>query len=196
MLLYKILENPYVHNFVQNVLSIGRKRTIRYVEQSIIEYCKGRVLDIGCGTARYAHLFKNRYIGIDINAKYICAETYKDRQFVCCNAVAMPFKNKAFDSIFSVGFFHHVDFNDVQKIFTEIVRISAPNAVILIIDAFYPNNLFDVFGFILMKLDRGRYARKKEGFLRKMECYFDVLKDYHISGSYPYNVHTFVLKIK
>lgn len=196
MLVYKILENPYVHNFVQKALLIGRKRAFRHTEQSIAEYCGGRVLDIGCGTGRYAHLFKDRYVGVDVNARYLDIKIGGGKQFVCCNAASLPFKERKFDSIFSIGFFHHIDFCDATRVFREIIRVSKPDTTVLIIDAFYPDNLLDVFGFVLMRWDRGRYARKKKLFIKELENYFDVLKEYPINGSYPYNVHAFVLRRK
>lgn len=60
--MHKILENQYIHNFVQKILSLGRGKVIELTEKYITENCNGNVLDIGCGTGRYAHLFKENIL--------------------------------------------------------------------------------------------------------------------------------------
>ncbi len=173
--MYRILENRYIYNFVQKILSLGRGKVIELAEKYITETCNGNVLDIGCGTARYAHLFKENYTGIDINRRYLEAKMQKDKHFVCCDASVLPFKENLFDSIFSVGFFHHIDFRNTVKVFKEIIRITKPNGTVLIIDAFFPDNKLDVLGYLLIKCDRGKYVRDKEAFISELEGYFQSL---------------------
>ena len=187
MIIHKILENPGVHNAVQKMLSIGRRRTLRYTEECIRKYCSGKVLDIGCGTGRYAHLFKDNYMGIDINSKYLKADKY-----ACADAARLPFKDEVFDSIFSVGFFHHVDKYASRNVFNEIIRVTKPEAAVLFIDAFYPDNPFDILGRWLMKIDRGRFPRKKDEFKKELDDYFDIDVRFDILHSYPYHLGCFV----
>lgn len=119
----------------------------------------------------------------------------KDKHFVCCDASGLPFKENLFDSIFSVGFFHHIDFRNTVKVFKEIIRITKPNGTVLIIDAFFPDNKLDVLDYLLMKFDRGKYVRDKEAFISELEGYFEICHFQHIDYGYPYNLNVFILKI-
>ncbi len=194
MLVHKILENVHIHNFVQKTLSIGRSKAITFTENFISENCHGKVLDIGCGAARHSHLFGDNYTGIDINLKYLKTQGQKGKEFVCADATSFPFKRSSFDAIFSVGFFHHVDSISTTKVFKEIVHVSKPDATILIIDAFYPDYRLDILGYMLGKLDRGNYFRRKETFINEAQGYFNIIDSKHIDHSYPYNLWAFILQ--
>ena len=194
MLVHKILENVHIHNFVQKILSIGRSKAISITEHFISENCNGKILDIGCGAARHSHLFRDNYTGIDINLEYLKTKRQKGKEFVCTDATCFPFKRDSFDGIFSVGFFHHVDSKSAAKVFEEIIRVSRPWATILIIDAFYPDHRLDILGYMLGKLDRGNYFRRKETFINEARGYFDIVDSRHIDHSYPYNLWAFILQ--
>lgn len=193
--IHKILSNPYVHNFVQKILLIGRSGAVKSTEQCI-KNCHGKVLDIGCGTGRYAHLFKDNYYGIDIITGYLKNRPEAGKDFVSCDAGSLPFKSRFFDSIFSVGFFHHVDAVSSGKVYKEIIRVCKPHSTILIIDAFYPDSKFDVLGYALMKMDRGRYTRSKGSYIEELQDYFDIVQLQPISNSYPYHLFSFILQVR
>lgn len=192
-MVYKILEYPLIHDFVQKCLAMGRIKAVRRTEEFIKNSSKGRVLDIGCGTGRYTHLFRNNYIGLDINVKYLNIEKLKGKDAICGSAVNLPFKNNLFDTVFSVGFFHHIDPIDAEKVFKEILRISKPNAVILLVDVFCPDNKYDLLGQVVMRLDRGKYIKCKRYFMNELEQYFNIVQMSKINFSYPYNLNAFVL---
>lgn len=192
----QLLENPGIHNFVQKVLILGRTNARKNLEEFIKKNCNGKILDLGCGTGRYNYLFESNYFGLDINEKYLINISKDSCHFVCGNATILPFKNNTFDSVLSVGFFHHIDFENTKKVFQEIIRVIKKEAKILIIDAFYPDSKCDILGYMLMKLDRGCYARYKENFIKDLQKYFNIVEYQHIDGSYPYNLYGFILKIR
>ncbi|MBI5682759.1 MAG: class I SAM-dependent methyltransferase [Deltaproteobacteria bacterium] len=193
--MYKLLENRYIHNFVQRILLLGRKKALINTEREIREICSGNVLDIGCGTLRYAHLFEERYCGIDINLIYGKGSLSKRKPFVCGDATKLPFKDNSFDSVFSIGFFHHIGYDGAKNVFNEIIRVSKPDTTILIMDAFYPDSKLNLIGWLLCKIDRGRFMRRKEEFEKELNRHFHIICSLHIKRSYPYNLQAFVLKI-
>lgn len=190
---YKILEIPFVHNFVQMVLSISRKKVEKLTEKIILDNCRGQILDLGCGTRRYAHLFSKDYTGLDIIRKYLGNHKNFGNHFICGDASSLPFRKTSFNSIFTVGFFHHLDSKTTLQVFKEINRILAPNGKILIIDAFWPERKCDLLGYLLIGLDRGSNVRHKKTFIDELKGNFNLLNDAKMEYSYPYNLHFFIL---
>ena len=194
--LYSLLENPKLHDLCQKALAAGRGKALRIVEKFLSENCAGRILDLGCGTARYSHLFPKGYVGMDINAGYLRDKTAPGKAFVCADSGHMPFKDGLFDTIFSVGVFHHIRPEAASMIFGEMNRVARRGAKIFLIDFFYPCNALDVPGWLVSKLDRGRFVRAKEHFADELGASFDLIGSQHIKYSYPYNLHVMELKQK
>ncbi len=78
------------------------------------EQLRGKlVLDVGCGTGRYAEVATRwgaRVVGIDLSAAAeVAARNLRDRDFVALQAdvFAMPFALESFDYIYSIGVLHH-----------------------------------------------------------------------------------------
>ena len=75
----------------------------------------GKLLDIGCGSKPYEHLFNvEKYIGIDIQISGHDHATSKVDKFY--NGLDIPFKDNEFDWAFSSEVFEHVfDLNGLLK---------------------------------------------------------------------------------
>lgn len=192
MFFHNLLENRRIHNLVQKLFLVGRAKALRNTEQYLRSNCQGRVLDVGCGTKRYAHLFGDDYYGIDINIRYLTLKGCG--ACVCADAVKLPFRDASFDSVFSVAFFHHADSTTTEEVFKEMIRVSKPGSTMVIIDAFFPNNRFDLIGYLIMKIERGRHAMTKEQFSRELTKYFTITTVRPVERAYPYTLYTFVLK--
>jgi len=72
-----------------------------------------KVLDLGCGNARYYQLFKEKgvdYTGIDTSEKLIkiAQEKYKRAKLFSVDALNLPFKDNSFDKIYSIAVLHHI----------------------------------------------------------------------------------------
>lgn len=71
------------------------------------------VLDVGCGTGRYAEVATRwgaRVVGIDLSAAAeVAARNLHEREFMALQAdvFAMPFALESFDYIYSIGVLHH-----------------------------------------------------------------------------------------
>ena len=99
------------------------------------------VLDLGCGTGRYAFSLEKRYgykvIGVDLLHRCISyAESFKTSlestaTFVVGNALELPFKDESFDAVFCSDLIGHV--TESQSLFTEINRVLRKNGVAAIL---------------------------------------------------------------
>jgi len=91
---------------------------------------KGKVLDFGCGSKPYKHLFKNAtsYTGLDIE---ISGHSHENEQIdVYYDGRHIPFEDNSFDHVFSTEVFEHV-FN-IDEILPEINRVLKSGGYLLI----------------------------------------------------------------
>jgi SAM-dependent methyltransferase len=103
-----------------------------------------RILDVGCGEGvgevaiGAMHISQLRLVGIDmVPAKVAAArqETLAHNQrvgFAAADAVRLPFRNAAFDSIYCVAVLQHVD--DVGAAVREFARVTTPRGRVLAVE--------------------------------------------------------------
>lgn len=102
------------------------------------------VLDLGCGDgedsfeiAKYA----KKVIGVDIIKNPAWEKRNKlNLKFVLSKAEKLPFKDKTFDGLFLKDVIHHVE--NIDKTLKEIKRVTAENALIILIEGNRYNPLF------------------------------------------------------
>ena len=123
----------------------GRKSTVELAKQLDITP-RDRVLDLGSGsggTARYlATRFDCRVLGIDLTASYVKLATVLSgllgisglTEFVCGNAMALPFQEERFDIVWS----DHVQMNiaDKEHFAKEIQRVLKPGGKVAVHEVF------------------------------------------------------------
>jgi SAM-dependent methyltransferase len=153
------------------------------------------VLDIGCGTGRYSYLFNGTLVGLDLSYKYLRKAKNDKNHYVQGDSSHLSFKGAAFNTIFSVGLFHHLNDNSARKTINEIVRCAREDSKIIIIDPLLPKRKFDFMGYLFVWLDRGNFIRGRDALHRILCCNYSVrlLEEGHISKSYPYNPYFYVL---
>ncbi len=85
------------------------------------------VLDVGCGTALYAYLFRN-YKGIDPSRGML---DQANADVTRGEAEDLPFKDKSFDIVISVSAIHN--FKDYKKAVEEMHRVAKKRIVITLL---------------------------------------------------------------
>jgi ubiquinone/menaquinone biosynthesis C-methylase UbiE len=177
----KYLDHPALLDFRQKLFSLGKQTNKQWLTRLIKPSAGDLVLDVGCGTGRYAELFDCAYYGIDTNSEYISYAQKKHKgTFQVMNASRLQFSDKMFHHVFSVGLLHNMSDENVTKTLEEMKRVCIPGGTIVIIEAVYPTNKVNVVGYTLLRLDPGHFARRLD----------------HLTGivskSFPQITHTLV----
>lgn len=164
---YRILENPNVYEFVQKLL--GGEKVFRAVKETVEEELRHitykNVLEVGCGTGLTRSCFRSDYTGIDINPEYIkIASSRGGGNFRAADATSLPFGRESYDLVFTAGVLHHMDKKKRNMMFAEMERVCTQKGYIVIVDGLVPSNRLNLIGYILAKLDRGRYKMRIEKF--------------------------------
>lgn len=164
---YRILEFPAVYEIVQKLL--GGDRIFRALKEAVgleltdVEYAN--VLEVGCGTGLTKNCFNGEYTGVDINPEYIRVVSERGGgTFLVADATSLPFRAETYDLVFTAGVLHHLDAQGRDMMLDEMGRVCKSRGHIMIADGLVPSNRLNLIGYVLAKLDRGRYKMRLEGF--------------------------------
>lgn len=157
-----LLSNPSVFHWQQKLCN-----TYDNVREEFIELLRKdgqSILDIGCSTGTAASQIvdftKNKYVGIDIAARYVRYATKKfpTGTFKTMDARKMEFDAGTFDIAMFIGVLHHMNDETIIDCFREVRRVLKPNGKVIVAEpVFTPNELMSN---ILLSLDRGEYIRE------------------------------------
>jgi ubiquinone/menaquinone biosynthesis C-methylase UbiE len=196
---YRLLEIPHVYNAVQKIL--GGERLFNEIRKIIslkierITYTN--VLDVGCGTGFFSDCFKSPYVGVDINRAYLDKASGNDRcTFVVSDATSLPFKSDHFPLVFTLGVLHHLNTSARTKMLNEMWRVCNTGGHLLIIDGLVPSSRLNLIGYVLAKLDRGRFKMRSTKFSEMIDSF--TLNNNNIEWTlfkiYPYELVAVLLR--
>jgi ubiquinone/menaquinone biosynthesis C-methylase UbiE len=106
----------------------------------ILQYVRGRCLEIGCGDGIWTDSFRkncSRLVSIDLSKIRVTKARGRvenlNVNFVVCDAVNLPFKEGIFDSICALEVIEHLpDYNDHSRFLREICRVLSRDGVFII----------------------------------------------------------------
>ena len=104
----------------------------------ILQFVKGRCLEIGCGDGAWTPLFRDRcrvLFSLDLSLKRVKRTRKANPQvnFVLCDARYLPFKNEAFDSVVALEVIEHLpNVFEHSRFLQEIKRVLKREGVALI----------------------------------------------------------------
>ena len=162
-MLNKLLGKPTIYNMSQSAVTLGKDPIVKWLRKMVSPGREDLVLDVGCGTGKYSEVFQCNYFGIDCSPEYIdYARKYHKGNFSVMDASCLEFPDKMFNYIMIVGVLHHLPDNKVAGIISEIKRVCKQGGRIIIMEPVYPTSKFNIVGYLLRRLDRGKYIRKPE----------------------------------
>lgn len=136
----------------------------------------GRLLDVGCGSKPYAHLFQvDEYVGIDVEESGHNHQSSKIDKFY--DGKVIPFSKEEFDWVFSSEALEHV-FN-IDELFDEINRVLKRGGGFAFTCPFVWDEHEQPYDFARYTSFAIEHLLSKHGFrlvkLEKSSCYFETV---------------------
>ena len=162
-LIRRLLESPTLFHLLNRILGRLNDVNVRCLTRVLQPEASSRVLDVGCGTGRYATLWGCRYVGLDTDTAYLqfARRQYGDR-FVQADAAQLPVAGQRFDAAFCVGVLHHCDDAHVGRIVHEMRRATRDGGTIVMLEPLAPEPADAWVRRRLARLERGAHLRRFE----------------------------------
>ena len=161
--------NPLPPNLFDNIANLFYNEQITNSIKEFVEPAQGlTLLDAPCGSGTLHEIcVPCTYYGIDMDADRVekATESYSDGIFSISDAANLDFPDDKFDRILAAGLFHHVDDETAFKIVNEFGRLLKPDGKLIVFEAIWPRNRFNLFGYAMRKMDQGNYVRTSEQYL-------------------------------
>ena len=187
-IVHSILGNPVVFEWQQRLCN--RYANLKKHFEDVLNVRGKDILDIGCSTGTCASsvldMHMNRYVGIDIEKRYVdhATKRYPQGAFLLMDARAMEFPDNRFDIIMFVGALHHMPNDVIEDCFGQIRRVLRPEGVVLCAEPLMtPGKPISNF---LLRHDRGKHIRDLAG-------YQSLFGDLHVKrrGYLTFAIHRF-----
>ena len=155
--------SPRVFNLTYWIGAGGLRATYAAVEREAHLTPADGVLDMCCGTGIFAPLVPGKYVGLDLNPRYVayCQQQYgadHRRSFIVGNATSVSFRRKAFDVTFFISSLHHFPDEIAIQVLRQIAELTRKR--VIMVDP-SPETRRPISRFLLA-LDRGAYIRSVE----------------------------------
>jgi SAM-dependent methyltransferase len=177
---------PSVLGVLVNPFYFIRKAIFRSVRNNAL-FLGGRLLDFGCGSKPYRHLFTvTEYVGLDVaQSGHIHSDGDVD---VFYDGGVIPFVDQAFDSCFSSEVFEHIF--DLDYSLSEICRVLKPGGRALFVVPFVWDEHEIPYDFARYSSFGLRFLMEKHGFklvrMEKTAHFFTVIAQ--LWNLYLYNL--------
>ena len=160
----KLLDIPIIWKAVRFLLEflfgIYSKR-IMLIKNSKIIGKNDSFLDIGCGSGHFSVLTEGKYLGIDLNEKYIndARKKYADKKFICADVSEVYKEKNKFDNVLLVDILHHLDDKKSIQLLKSLLNISNKKIINFEPISYKNPNPIDK---LWIQMDRGEYIRDGE----------------------------------
>jgi 2-polyprenyl-3-methyl-5-hydroxy-6-metoxy-1,4-benzoquinol methylase len=165
---YAILRLPAIFNALHHLVVRQEARQI-LVDEYIKPSPGDRLLDIGCGPApMLSYLPDVVYTGLDLEPNFIDfarAQHGKRATFIHARVQELASRlNGEFDLALAIGVVHHIDDSEAHELFRAVETLLRPGGRLIVSDPVFRNRQNPI-ARLVMRLDRGKSIRSKEGYL-------------------------------
>jgi SAM-dependent methyltransferase len=105
-------------------------------------------------------------IGLDRSRSYLADFRRAGQPAVAASSSMLPFASASFDAVWSFAMLHHIPDDAARASIEELLRVTRPGGYAVVLDWCWPESAWRRPGaWVLLKLDRGRYMRKRQQLL-------------------------------
>ncbi len=126
----KKIMNDVRDDYDKNAISFAASRDKMWPElKFLFDYAKKneKVLDVGCGSGRFAEYLKHiSYTGVDFSKNLIneAKKRFPNQKFIVGDVLSLAFKDNSFDKIYSIAVLHQIPKEEYRvKALSEIKRV-------------------------------------------------------------------------
>ncbi|CAH8292696.1 methyltransferase family protein [Mariniflexile fucanivorans] len=124
-----------------------------------------KILDIGCGPGDILDFLPEvNYFGFDLDENYIkkAKSKYQDKgKFTCSGITDFTLPDPGtFDIVIASGIVHHLNNQEAKKLFKTAKKALKPKGRFITLDGCFIKKQ-NLISYLLLKLDRGLFIRKK-----------------------------------
>lgn len=164
--LHRILENPAIYRMAQWIFAPGAEMVLTKQLRRLLNELPAQadLLDVGCGPESWLFRFDLKPTGLDISERYVSEWRKKGARAVVGSADALPFPDRSFDGVWSIGLLHHLPDDIVRRMLQECSRVCRhEGGYVAILDAVLPRVKWRrPVAHVIRRMDRGRFMRTEE----------------------------------
>ena len=157
---WQLLDRPAIFHAARFALVGHQGLTKRLLHEHLAAGPDETVLDVCCGIGEFAEAVSGRYVGVDVNERFIRGARRRyagdgRKSFEVGDVLRLPYPARHFDKAIVVNSLHHFSDAEATRLLTELRRIT--RRLILVVDA--DGTPRGVVRRLLLALDRGRFMR-------------------------------------
>jgi len=134
---WRVLENPVIWEAsriaLDGAFGLYRKR-VRVLEDQGALASEASLLDVGCGIGQYADAVSGRYVGIDLNERYIAYARRRRgnarRSFRYADVSVLADEQERFHTVLAVDLLHHLDDAAALTLLDQTARLATDQVAI------------------------------------------------------------------
>jgi len=163
--------SPRAYNALQRFVHGDHTKEAEYILEPYRPYWGEPVLEIGCGTGAWCKFFPTgTYTGLDNDPARIetARKTYPDAEFLLGDGseLAPSFLSK-FKYVFIFAVIHHLSDREVEGLLEKLAAAATDGSIIaLCAEPLLDHAFRNPVGWLLAKLDRGRWVRTADHMTR------------------------------
>jgi len=166
--IYGWFDSPWVYRLTQATVAVGVEKAVTRQIRSLLKRMPPahRVLDVGCGPKSRLWRAEVHPIGLDRSVTYLADFRRTGQPAVAASSSMLPFATASFDAVWCFAMLHHIPDDAARASIEELLRVTRPGGYAVVLDWCWPESAWRRPGaWVLLKLDRGRYMRKRQQLL-------------------------------
>jgi SAM-dependent methyltransferase len=133
----RLAESPLLFHYLRKLPELNYRATKARIAAVRDALGSPRVLDAGCGTGEFAHLFDaSTYVGVDVCEPYVrfARRRSPGRRFECADLASWKWDGPPFDLVLVNGVLHHLDDATALGVLRGSAALGRPGATVLVIE--------------------------------------------------------------